>query len=493
MQTTTMVNHHSMFAIHTTLTPGEEVENKELILGGFWLRLKESYRASPDTFTVRRATLTVFFTYVVPILIAGATFCIPLEPAFEGREANRTFLWVVYPMQQFLRFAGCAQVTCVFANDGRKMTKWNFAINMAVALLFTLFLWILLLFLSDNWAFPVPFFDVYTGPLCIPLIGATITALGNWIGNKEPSSVAPEKADPPPLAQDAPDGAKLKLKLHGKLSDDSPYRHFFAVMDYGIPSCWVVIPLSSGLFQATSGYGQNAAVLGLAGARLGYRMLVKRTSEQWLRPDQRMCFLFLMGIVIDLMYEFHCALLFGAFDTTISMMIPPVVDLIDNIWVIRKCVNEKNMLAREELIVTIVAREVVELVSSIGALILFPIIWTTERKSFFLIDEISPERFQRGMIGLGVDLVTELAVLFVFSKILASRFQVKLPNLILSMTEAVGRFSMFSLICCKCTYITSFMMYHYGSDASFKFEWLAAGNFSEVCEARQAEGMSCYA
>ena len=342
MQTTTMVNHHSMFAIHTTLTPGEEVENKELILGGFWLRLKESYRASPDTFTVRRATLTVFFTYVVPILIAGATFCIPLEPAFEGREANRTFLWVVYPMQQFLRFAGCAQVTCVFANDGRKMTKWNFAINMAVALLFTLFLWILLLFLSDNWAFPVPFFDVYTGPLCIPLIGATITALRNWIGNKEPSSVAPEKADPPPLAQDAPDGAKLKLKLHGKLSDDSPYRHFFAVMDYGIPSCWVVIPLSSGLFQATSGYGQNAAVLGLAGARLGYRMLVKRTSEQWLRPDQRMCFLFLMGIVIDLMYEFHCALLFGAFDTTISMMIPPVVDLIDNIWVIRKCVNEKN-------------------------------------------------------------------------------------------------------------------------------------------------------
>ena len=234
-------------------------------------------------------------------------------------------------------------------------------------------------------------------------------------------------------------------------------------------------------------------MLGLAGVRLGYRLLVRLTSEQWLRPERRMCFVFLFGFVIDLMYEFHCALLFGSFDTTISMMIPPVVDLLDNIWVIRKCIKEKNVLAREELIVTIVAREVVELVSSIGALIIFPIIWSTERNSFFLIDEISPGRFQRGMIGLAVDLVAEIVVLVVFSKILAARFQVKLPNLILSMTEAVGRTTMFCIVCATCTYITSFMMYHYGGDASFKFEWLTVRNFSEVCEGRQAEGMSCYA
>jgi len=199
-----------------------------------------------------------------------------------------------------------------------------------------------------------------------------------------------------------------------------------------------------------------------------------------------------MRLIIDLVYEFHCALLFGAYDTAVSMMIPPVVDFLDNIWAIRKCVNEKSTLVREEYIVLIVAKEITELISSVGVLIIFPIIWSTNRLSFFLIDEISPQNFRRGMIGMGADLIAELAVLVVFSKILATRFQVKLPNLILSITQTMGKSTMFILVAATSSYISSFMMYHYGGDASFKFEWLRVDDFASVCEERQSEGRSCY-
>jgi hypothetical protein len=128
------------------------------------------------------------------------------------------------------------------------------------------------------------------------------------------------------------------------------------------------------------------------------------------------------------------------------MMIAPVVDLLDNIWAIRKCLKEKNTKAREEKIMTIVARELVEIVASFTVLVLFPIIWTTNRHSFFLIDEITPAKFQRGMIGMGVDFVAQLAVLFLFSKLMAARFQVKLPNLILAITETIGVVSMFCIV-----------------------------------------------
>jgi hypothetical protein len=486
-----------------TPTPSEteepEGEPRAVVQGAFWMRMKESYHTSLDTFSIPSASLTIFITYVIPILIAGAACCIPLQPAFEGRAANPTFLWVVYPLQQFLRFMGVLGSTIAYGKciihqnrhqNGweKKMATRNFAINMGVAAMYTLILWALLLHLSSTWAFPVPFFDVYTGPLCVPLVTATAAVLLDRFGSGGRSSVAPA---PPPLAQAALDG--VKLKLHGKLADDSPYRMTLAFAADGLPSFLVVIPLSSGLFHATSGYWQNVAVLGLAGVRLGYRLLARRNSEQWLQPDWRFFFIFFAGFCIDLVYEFHCALLFGSYDTAVSMMIPPVIDLLDNIWAIRKCVNEKNMLAREELIVLIVAKELTELISSIGALIIFPIIWSTNRRSFFLIDEISPQNFQRGMIGLGVDLITELAVLVVFSKILATRFQVKLLNLILSMTETVGKTTMFVFVASVSTYISSFMMYHYGGDASFKFEWLGVDDFAEVCEERQSEGRSCYA
>ncbi|GMH66209.1 hypothetical protein TrST_g11463 [Triparma strigata] len=131
-------------------------------------------------------------------------------------------------------------------------------------------------------------------------------------------------------------------------------------------------------------------------------------------------------------------------------------------------------------------------VRCVGVLIIFPIIWSTNRLSFFLIDEISPQNFRRGMIGMGADLIAELAVLVVFSKILATRFQVKLPNLMLSITQTIGKSTMFILVAGTSSYIASFMMYHYGGDASFKFEWFRVDDFADVCEERQSEGRSCY-
>ena len=81
----------------------------------FWLSMKNNYHASLASFSVGKVSLTVFVTYVVPVLLAGATYCIPLEPAFEGRDANPTFLWVVSPMQQVLRFAGVWRRRCSLA------------------------------------------------------------------------------------------------------------------------------------------------------------------------------------------------------------------------------------------------------------------------------------------------------------------------------------------------------------------------------------------
>ena len=572
----------------STPTPSKtealEGEPKAFVQGVFWMRMKENYHTSLDTFSIPRASLIVFITYVIPTLIAGAATCIPLEPAFEGRAANPTFLRVVYPLQQFLRCAGAlgislAYLKCVIVQHGLDsyVIMMNFIINMGVAALYSLLLWALLLYMSSAWAFPVPFYDVYTGPIMFPLMTFTAAFLLDRFFSGGLSSVAPT---PPPLAQAAPstkaspkledehvvaatdvkrgttdqaqfvddesvvngetvgaaedvvdsnddndvekgcvtrvddppneldcDGELLeekiegshasldgvKLMLHGKIANDSHYRFFLAFFADGLSSSLVVIPLSSGLFHATSGYWQNVAVLGLSWVRLGYRWGMKRSSKRWLQPSVRFFFIFIAGFVIDLMYEFHCALLFGSYDSAVSMMIPPVVDLLDNIWEIRKCIKEKNMLAREELIVLIVAKELAELISSIGTLIIFPIIWSTNRRSFFLIDEIGPENFKRGMIGLGVDLINEIVVLVVFSRILATRFQVKLPNLILSITETVGKTTMFVLVAASSTYISSFMMYHYGGDASFKFEWLKVGNFADVCEERQSELRSCYA
>jgi hypothetical protein len=74
-------------------------------------------------------------------------------------------------------------------------------------------------------------------------------------------------------------------------------------VDNGLTTALILIPLSSGVFHATSGYMQNAAVLGLALIRIGYRWLIKLSANQWLPPHKRIVFVFLAGFMIDLLYE----------------------------------------------------------------------------------------------------------------------------------------------------------------------------------------------
>ena len=323
------------------------------------------------------------------------------------------FLFVSYPIQQFCRFA--AVVFFGSLGVSRVTKKRTFALLFFVVLFFTSFVWGLLLVLGETWAFPVPWFDIWTGPMMIPVIVFVVVVRVISTGDVVPMV---SEAFVAPVQNDSEDGGAtidgnvkanddskvnnplvptlLKLETRG-LSRDSKYRWIFCFSD-GVTLPVIIIPLSAGLFKATSGFWQLGATSLLVVYRIFARWFVRKRSREWLRPSDAPRFILVNNIFLDCLYEFHCSMLFGSYDSAMTMMVPPIMGFLDNIWAMRGVYYETRPIIRDSKIMVIVLREFIELSSSFGALVIYPIVCKVHPQSFYLIDEVAPAASARSSV-----------------------------------------------------------------------------------------------
>jgi len=94
--------------------------------------------------TATKTKRALLCTFAAPAVLAGLTFCISLNHAFEGRDNNQTFLFATYPIQKFLRFAGVVAASLLLKGP-QSVTNKEIIIIVSVSLIFTLAVWSLLL------------------------------------------------------------------------------------------------------------------------------------------------------------------------------------------------------------------------------------------------------------------------------------------------------------------------------------------------------------
>ena len=253
--------------------------------------------------------------------------------------------------------------------------------------------------------------------------------------------------------------------------------------------------------MSVSNKWQPAVVLGMGGLRVLANFMIERKGLCKKNRLSVKSFVYI-GLIVDLMYETYSRTLFVGAKSGAALALPPLMDFCGNlgsmaiIWLVP--VNPATQFA---FLVSLAMREFMELISSLGTMTVISSVWYFNRFDYYVIDVASEEAIRNTCLMSIFDFFSELAVLFVFDRMVHKVWEVSLIDLAQAFIRSTGRWEMFFLTCSCTIYMFMFGNYHYGSDYFFNFEWMTEENLliaemddgtPTFCDILQEQGKSCY-
>ena len=200
----------------------------------------------------------------------------------------------------------------------------------------------------------------------------------------------------------------------------------------------------------------------------------------------------------DMIFESGVVLMSSSADSWYSLLVPPVLDMTGNIihvsftYMMVKTPRETTLM-----LVCLAVREIVELASSAGTMLVYVTIWLTHREDFYLIDVVAKEELQRAVLVTVFDFAAEVVVLYITSRIYRRVWRVEIVQLASATFHALGFWRSQLAFVASTIFPFLVLQYNMGCDFSFKFIWLREGRDvlagGEWCRDLQEAGSSCYA